>query len=125
MMNLAPALAGLQVITIDERYFAGYRRGVDFIQRYIFPGGMLPSPSIFTDCAALAGLRRGESISFSGDYAATLGRWRRRFSQRWSAIQPLGFDQRCHRMWNYYLSYCEAGFRTGSIDVMQTVLSRG
>lgn len=118
-------LAGLQVITIDDRYFETYRRGVDFIQRYVFPGGMLPSPSVFAARAAQAGLKQGATVCFGQDYAVTVDRWRQCFSDRWATIEPLGFDERFRRLWNYYLSYCEAGFRTGSIDVMQTVLSRG
>lgn len=114
--------AALQVITIAEPYFARYRREVDFIQKYIFPGGMLPSPSAFGRAAEAAGLRVGETTTHGADYARTLKMWFERFNAAQDRIRPLGFDERFRRLWNYYLCYCEAGFDTGSIDVMQTVL---
>jgi cyclopropane-fatty-acyl-phospholipid synthase len=123
--RLAPGgVAALQVITIADRYFENYRRGVDFIQRYVFPGGMLPSPSVFRQHTDAAGLAWRGAEAFGQDYARTLAIWRERFIAAWPDIQPLGFDERFKRLWQYYLAYCEAGFRTGSIDVMQVSLAR-
>ncbi len=116
--------AGLQIITIDDSSFETYRRGVDFIQRYIFPGGMLPSPSALKSQVAQAGLSWKASTEFGLDYAETLARWRDRFLAAWPEIRELGFDERFRRMWEYYLAYCEAGFRNGNIDVTQLTLSR-
>ncbi|XDF34229.1 cyclopropane-fatty-acyl-phospholipid synthase family protein [Paracidovorax avenae] len=109
--------AVLQVITIADRHFEHYRSGADFIQRYIFPGGMLPSPSVLASQAAGAGLRIRSSETFGPDYATTLAQWRQRFQSAWPSIEPLGFDEPFRRLWEYYLCYCEAGFRTGHIDV--------
>ncbi|MEM7119626.1 MAG: cyclopropane-fatty-acyl-phospholipid synthase family protein [Pseudomonadota bacterium] len=116
--------AALQSITIDEAYFESYRRSVDFIQQYIFPGGMLPSPTRLHAEAEQAGLTRVETERFGPDYARTLAYWRRAFDTAWPQIQTLGFDERFRRMWQYYLIYCEAGFNIGRIDVLQTALSR-
>lgn len=117
--------AGVQVITIQDRFFESYRREVDFIQHYIFPGGMLPSPERLSAAAKTVGLTvAGEKI-FGLDYAATLVEWRKRFRAAWPTIEPLGFDQRFKRLWEYYLAYCEAGFRSGNIDVRQVVFARG
>jgi cyclopropane-fatty-acyl-phospholipid synthase len=110
-------IAVLQAITIAEARFANYRRRPDFIQRYVFPGGMLPTREAIAREAARAGLRLLESQSFGLSYARTLAEWRRRFLAAWPQIEPLGFDTRFKRMWEYYLSYCEAGFRAGAIDV--------
>ena len=118
------AHAALQVITIADRYYENYRRGVDFIQRYVFPGGMLPSPTVFRRQTEEAGLAWRGAETFGLDYARTLALWRERFLAAWGDIQPLGFDERFRRLWHYYLAYCEAGFRTGSIDVMQVALAR-
>ncbi len=112
-------IAGLQVITIEDSRFEQYRGGTDFIQRHIFPGGMLPSPSILSRQIADAGLRLTETVAFAESYADTLGIWQRRFQHAWPRIKDLGFDGRFKRMWEFYLAYCEAGFRTGSIDVAQ------
>ncbi len=114
--------AGLQLITIADQYFEAYRRNVDFIQAYIFPGGMLPSPGALDRQAARAGLKRTSEIGFGDCYARTLALWSERFQEAWPAIGELGFDERFRRIWTYYLAYCEAGFRTRSIDVVQTVL---
>jgi cyclopropane-fatty-acyl-phospholipid synthase len=116
--------AGIQVITIDPARFDKYRRTPDFIQTYIFPGGMLPTPDVFEAKAEAAGLRVEERFFFGADYAATLARWRRQFLGAWPEIAALGFDERFRRLWSYYLSYCEAGFRTGATDVAQYVLVR-
>jgi cyclopropane-fatty-acyl-phospholipid synthase len=118
--------AVLQVITIAESRFATYRRRPDFIQRYIFPGGMLPTLDIVRRQAARAGLRVIAQESFGASYAKTLAEWRRRFLHAWPFIEALGFDARFKRMWEYYLSYCEVGFEVGAIDVslMKLVPSR-
>lgn len=116
--------AGLQIITIDERYFESYRKGADFIQKYVFPGGMLPSKRALEAEVARAGLTWRGNDTFGLDYARTLARWRDRFVMAWDDIKLLGFDERFKRLWTYYLSYCEAGFRAGSIDVTQIALAR-
>ena len=118
------AVAALQVITIDERYFPRYRRNVDFIQKYVFPGGMLPSPRAFSRSAAVAGLSVIGESRHGADYARTLRLWRERFLAAFETLRPLGFDDRFRRLWTYYLAYCEAGFRTASIDVAQFALRR-
>jgi cyclopropane-fatty-acyl-phospholipid synthase len=110
-------LAVLQVITIAKAHFPSYRRGVDFIQRYIFPGGMLPTDEALRGEIARAGFDLRSRETFGRSYALTLAEWRRRFNHAWPKIEALGFDLRFRRMWNYYLSYCEAGFRTGLLDV--------
>lgn len=115
---LAPGgIAVIQVITIAEERFAAYRRTPDFIQRYIFPGGMLPSPAALRRAAQQAGLRFTEGQRFALSYARTLAIWRERFLANWPAVSALGFDRRFKRMWEYYLAYCEAGFSTGMLDV--------
>lgn len=117
-------LAGLQVITIDERFFEAYKREVDFIQRYVFPGGMLPSPQRLRAAAAKHGLTDRGSIAFGTDYADTLAHWHERFHDAWNQVRQLGFDDRFKRLWAYYLAYCEAGFRQRTIDVEQVVFAR-
>ena len=112
-------LAAMQVITIADRYFASYRRRPDFIQRYVFPGGMLPSPEVLGRVAEASRMRVVESAGYGLSYAATLAEWNRRFQAGWERIRPMGFDQRFKRTWDYYLAYCEAGFRAGTIDVRQ------
>ncbi|NWG46475.1 MAG: class I SAM-dependent methyltransferase [Alphaproteobacteria bacterium] len=117
--------AGLQIITIADRHFPTYRSSSDFIRHYVFPGGMLPSPGILKAEARRVGLAWAGAVDFGLDYAATLRRWRDRFLEAWPQIEPLGFDERFRRIWTYYLSYCEAGFRAGNIDVSQIALARG
>ncbi|CAM3582603.1 SAM-dependent methyltransferase [Paracidovorax anthurii] len=117
--------AVIQVITIADSHFERYRAGTDFIQRHIFPGGMLPSPSTLADQAAHAGLTIQARETFGPSYAATLAEWRHRFLRAWPAIEPLGFDAPFRRLWEYYLCYCEAGFRTGRIDVGLYTLVHG
>ena len=107
----------LQAITIDDAQFASYRKGADFIQRCIFPGGMLPSSRVLREQAARAGFRIEQSHRFGLGYARTLAEWRRRFLAAWPQIEALGFDAAFKRLWTYYLSYCEAGFRAGRVDV--------
>lgn len=107
----------LQAITIDERRYETYRAQPDFIQRHIFPGGMLPTVSIMETIAKRAGLSLVHQETFPDSYARTLEEWRNRFLAAWSEIEPLGFDQRFRRMWEYYLTYCEVGFRFRAINV--------
>jgi cyclopropane-fatty-acyl-phospholipid synthase len=116
--------AALQVITIAERLWPAYRRDVDFIRRYIFPGGMLPTATIMRNLGEKYGLPMLEEWAFRHDYAATLAQWRERFLEAWPKLVPMGFDERFRRMWEYYLAYCEGGFRGGSIDVRQMVFAR-
>ncbi len=110
-------VAAIQGITIREENFEGYRNSVDFIQRYIFPGGMLLTKQIIREQTQAAGLLFEKMDCFGQSYAQTLALWRDRFEAAWPRIAPLGFDERFRRMWNLYLSYCEAGFAEGIIDV--------
>ena len=110
-------LAVLQVITIGDDYFESYRRRPDFIQKYIFPGGMLPTREIIEREVADADLRLCSCEFFGTSYRRTLDEWLRRFERAWPAIEALGFDARLKRIWEYYLAYCEAGFDTGILDV--------
>lgn len=109
--------AVIQAITIREESFEVYRRHPDFIQRYIFPGGMLPTVSILEEQAEKHGLEFESVRRFGQSYARTLCDWRHRFLEAWPEIEALGFDERFRRMWLYYLTYCEVGFETGLIDV--------
>lgn len=121
------ARAALQVISIADDCFESYRHSVDFIQRYIFPGGMLPSAEVLRGLTAEAGLEVKSINSHGGDYARTLSLWRRRFEQAWPAIAQTpgsGFDERFRLMWRYYLAYCEAGFLVGRIDLLHLALQR-
>jgi cyclopropane-fatty-acyl-phospholipid synthase len=117
----AGGTAGLQIITINERAFPLYRRRPDFIQRYVFPGGMLPTPAILKSLGADQGLAHLRERVFPQDYARTLAEWRRRFLTSWERLVPLGFDERFKRLWEFYLHYCEAGFRAEYIDVRQVI----
>jgi cyclopropane-fatty-acyl-phospholipid synthase len=116
--------AMVQTITIADELFTQYRKSTDFIQQYIFPGGMLPSPSIFRRLAGRAGLAVCDEHRFGIDYAETLKSWRSRYRKVSDELRFLGFDGRFERLWNYYLVYCEVGFRAASTDVMQVVLHR-
>ena len=116
--------AMIQVITIAEDQFEQYRRNADFIQTYIFPGGMLPSIEAFRAAADRARLKIADTFGFGRDYDKTLMAWEKAFRANWQKIAPLGFDPRFFRMWNYYLHYCAAGFRHGQIDVVQFRLAR-
>ncbi len=114
----------VQSITIRDELFARYRRGTDFIQQHVFPGGMLPSPAVFTRHAACAGFAVRDAFAFGADYARTLAVWRRSFELAWPVIAGQGFDERFRRVWLFYLAYCEAGFASGCTDVMQFELAR-
>ncbi len=113
--------AGMQIITINEGAFDMYRKRPDFIQRYVFPGGMLPTPEILRSMGAAHGLSFLRERVFPQDYARTLAEWRERFWASWDRIVPLGFDNRFKKLWEFYLHYCEAGFRAEYIDVRQVV----
>jgi cyclopropane-fatty-acyl-phospholipid synthase len=126
--RLAPGgLAALQVITIADRYFEEYRRKADFIQRYVFPGGMLPSPTRLRAEIARAGFALRDAFHFGQDYAETLARWQDAFQSAWPRIAQMSrqYDGRFKRLWEFYLAYCEAGFRAGWTDVGQFVIARG
>ena len=116
--------ACIQSITIRDDLFERYVRSTDFIQQYIFPGGLLPSPSAFRTAAAEAGLRVVNELAFGQDYAETLRRWRERFLSIDAPVRRLGFDTRFMRVWEFYLGYCEAAFATGNTSVMQFTLER-
>ncbi|MEQ1770812.1 MAG: cyclopropane-fatty-acyl-phospholipid synthase family protein [Devosia sp.] len=109
--------AAIQAITILEQDFNAYKAAPDFIQRYIFPGGMLLTKQAMREQGAKVGLVLEQVENFRHSYARTLRLWRERFLERWSDITKLGFDEQFRRKWVYYLSYCEAGFEEGSIDV--------
>ena len=115
--------AVIQSITIRDDLFAAYRRGTDFIQQYIFPGGMLPSRSAFRRSAERQGLLVTDEFAFGLDYARTLAEWRAAFEANWPHIATLGFDETFRRLWRLYLCYCEAGFLAGNIDVVQFELA--
>jgi len=122
---LAPGgRAGLQIITIRDELFAHYRRRADFIQKYVFPGGMLPSERRLHEETARAGLEWRDIVRFGQNYADTLAEWASRFEAAWDEIKGLGFDERFRRLWRFYLGYCEAGFRTERTNVVQLGLSR-
>ena len=122
---LAPGgRAGLQIITIRDEFFEAYRRRADFIQKYIFPGGMLPSEARLQAVTKAAGLPWTGVVRFGQDYADTLAEWGRRFESAWEEIAQLGFDTRFRKLWRFYLSYCEAGFRTERTNVVQLSLAR-
>ncbi len=116
--------ACIQTITIRDDLFERYVRSTDFIQQYIFPGGLLPSPSAFRAEAAKAGLTVVKELAFGPDYAETLRRWRADFLRNDAQVRRLGFDVRFMRIWEFYLAYCEAAFDTGNTDVMQFTLQR-
>lgn len=116
--------ACIQTITIRDDLFPRYLRSTDFIQQYIFPGGLLPSPAAFEAEARCAGLVVENRLAFGQDYAETLRRWRDAFMARLDAVQGQGFDQRFQRIWTFYLAYCEAAFDTGNTDVYQFTLRK-
>lgn len=121
---LPHGLAGIQAITIRDSMFQSYRREVDFIQRYVFPGGMLPSPAVLKSLGDRFGIPVIKERIFGQDYARTLATWRNNFRQAWPNLTPLGFDERFRRLWEYYLAYCEAGFLSGNIDVRQVIFAK-
>ena len=110
-------VAAIQGITIAENNYDNYRNSVDFIQRYVFPGGMLLTKQIMRDQAQRAGLMLERIETFGQSYAKTLAMWHERFEAAWPRIKPLGYDERFRKLWKLYLCYCEAGFSEGTIDV--------
>jgi cyclopropane-fatty-acyl-phospholipid synthase len=123
--NLRPGgRACIQSITIRDDLFERYVRSTDFIQQYVFPGGLLPSPSAFREAARRGGLRVVNQLEFGLDYAETLRRWRVAFLDADGPMRRLGFDTRFMRIWEFYLGYCEAAFATGNTSVMQFTLQR-
>ena len=116
--------ATFQIITVADRRWHVYKRGVDFIQKYIFPGGMLPSPSALRAQITRAGLGIVNSIEFGPSYSITLRRWHETFNARWDQVSELGFDERFRRMWNFYLTSCAATFESTNCDVTQITVKR-
>jgi cyclopropane-fatty-acyl-phospholipid synthase len=116
--------ATLQIITVQDKRWHVYKRGVDFIQKYIFPGGMLPSPTVLRQEIARAGLHLKGSVEFGQSYSDTLRRWHETFNARWDDVAALGFDARFRRMWNFYLTSCAGTFWSGNCDVTQITMTR-
>ncbi len=116
--------AAIQTIVIQDELFERYRKGTDFIQQYIFPGGMLPSPAKFRAMAEKHGLRVVSEKAFGKDYAETLRRWRVQFMKTLEQVKNQGFDNPFIRTWEFYLAYCEAGFEYESTDVIQFYLEK-
>lgn len=116
--------ACVQTIVIADELFERYRKGTDFIQQYIFPGGMLPSPQVFTRMAEESGLTVTREFAFGIDYADTLAAWRLVFHARLEAVRAQGFDERFIRTWDFYLCYCEAAFRARNTDVVHFTLEK-
>jgi cyclopropane-fatty-acyl-phospholipid synthase len=114
----------IQVITVPDDRFENYRRKSDFIQRYIFPGGMLISPGEMTNQASKTGLTVADAYFFGSSYGHTLDLWQDRFTERWPQIEKQGFDDRFCRLWEYYLNYTSAGFHAGTINVGQFLLTK-
>ena len=116
--------ACIQTITIRDDLFERYIAGTDFIQQYIFPGGLLPSPRQFRAHAQAAGLEVIDELAFGADYAETLRHWRERFLAAEARVRRIGFDRRFMRIWEFYLAYCEAAFDAGNTDVIQFTLRK-
>ena len=115
--------AAIQAITINDNLYDRYKKKEDFIQKYIFPGGFLPSKSSLINLSKETNLIFEESSSYGSHYSSTLNLWREEFSKKWEQISSQGFDLTFKRMWNFYLSYCEAGFKSKNIDLIQFSLS--
>jgi len=111
--------AAIQAITIDDSLFDRYKNKQDFIQKYIFPGGFLPNKNTINELVSNNGLTVNSYISYADHYADTLGIWRNEFNKKWDLIKKQGFDLTFKRMWEFYLSYCEAGFKSKNIDLIQ------
>ena len=116
--------ATLQIILVQDHRWDVYRRGVDFIQKYIFPGGMLPSPKALRTQITQAGLGIERSVEFGPSYNITLRRWHETFNAKWDQISAMGFDDRFRRMWNFYLTSCAATFDSANCDVTQITIKR-
>jgi cyclopropane-fatty-acyl-phospholipid synthase len=118
--NLNPSgTVGIQAITIDDNLFERYKNKQDFIQKYIFPGGFLPSKGEIQNHIDINGLKFGEYNSYADHYSDTLIMWRDEFNNKWETIKDQGFDLTFKKMWQFYLSYCEAGFKSRNIDLIQ------
>ena len=111
--------AAIQAITIDDSLFDRYKTKEDFIQKYIFPGGFLPSKKKLYDLSSSNGLEIKKYESYGSHYSSTLKIWRDEFLKKWEEISKHGFDNKFKRMWHFYLSYCEAGFKSKNIDLIQ------
>lgn len=123
--RLKPGARGtFQVILVQDKRWHVYKRGVDFIQKYIFPGGMLPAPTILRKQITDAGLEVTQSVEFGQSYSDTLRRWHETFNEKWDQVAELGFDDRFRRMWNFYLASCAGAFRGGICDVTQITVTR-
>jgi cyclopropane-fatty-acyl-phospholipid synthase len=118
------ASATLQIILIEDKRWDTYRKGVDFIQKYIFPGGMLPSPRVLHNQVEQAGLKVCDTFEFGQSYSQTLRRWHETFNERWDQVASHGFDERFRRMWNFYLTACAGSFKGGICDVTQMTIER-
>ncbi|MDC1129525.1 cyclopropane-fatty-acyl-phospholipid synthase [Candidatus Pelagibacter sp.] len=118
--NLNPSgTVGIQAITIDDSLFERYKNKQDFIQKYIFPGGFLPSKNEIQNHIDINGLKFGEYNSYADHYSDTLIVWREEFNKKWDTIKDQGFNLAFKKMWQFYLSYCEAGFKSRNIDLIQ------
>ena len=118
--NLKPnSIAAIQAIIIKDELFDRYRKNEDFIQKYIFPGGFLPSLQSIRDYCEDTGLELTDYHSYGNHYSNTLKTWRENFIRSWNDISKQGFDQSFKKIWNFYFSYCEAGFKAKNIDLIQ------
>ena len=117
-------IAAIQAITIDDRIYDRYKSKTDFIQKYIFPGGFLPSKKEILKLSTQNELNFDKCNSYGLDYSNTLKIWRNDFQKKWNIISKQGFDETFRRMWNFYLSYCEAGFKAKNIDLIQFSLNK-
>ena len=115
---------GLQTITIEDKFFQKYKKFPDFIQTYIFPGGMLPSVEEMNKVITSSGLHIKNKKMFGNDYAKTIRMWSDSFENSWGCIKSLGFSESFKRLWNYYLGYCEGGFKSGNINVGQFLIKK-
>ena len=115
---------GLQTITIEDKFFHKYKKFPDFIQTYIFPGGMLPSVEEMNKVIISRGLHIKNKKMFGNDYAKTIRIWSESFENSWGCIKSLGFSESFKRLWNYYLGYCEGGFKSGNINVGQFLIKK-
>ena len=115
---------GLQTITIEDKFFQKYKKFPDFIQTYIFPGGMLPSVEEMNKVIISRGLHIKNKKMFGNDYAKTIRIWSESFENSWDCIKSLGFSESFKRLWNYYLGYCEGGFKSGNINVGQFLIKK-
>ena len=117
-------IAAIQAITIDDKIYNRYKLKTDFIQKYIFPGGFLPSKNEILKLSSQNGLNFDKCNSYGLDYSNTLKIWRNDFQKKWDIISKQGFDETFRRMWNFYLSYCEAGFKSKNIDLIQFSMNK-